>query len=199
MRGRGAGCEKAIRVALRRRQRRHHADPSNILMVDELGLVHAQSRIDFAVFNGHLHGYEIKSANDTLSRLPRQLSYYEVALQKLTLVVATRHVDEAISFAPSWCGLIEVIEGPRGGLTFASRRRAVLNPGVDPFSMAHLLWKPEAQNLLRARGASPSEVNVPRRRLYRMLADGCSAQDLAPSIKAAMASRKGWRDRPRPS
>jgi len=169
------------------------------LIIDELGLAHAQSRIDLAVFNGHLHGYEIKSAADTLDRLPRQLAIYRSALQKLTLVVARRHLEAAEAIVPDWCGLTEIIDGPRGGMIFTSRRRAHVNPDLDPFMLAHLLCHPEAQELLRARGASKAEVNVPRTRLYRMLADEIPVRELAPAVKAAMASRTGWRDRPLPS
>ncbi len=168
-------------------------------MIDELGLAHAQSRIDLAVFNGYLHGYEIKSAGDTLERLSRQLAIYTGTLQKLTLVIATRHLDAAEAIAPDWCGLTEIVEGPRGGMTFASHRRARLNPDLDPFMLAHLLWHPEAQDLLRARGASKAEVNAPRKRLYRLLADEIPVRELAPAIKAVMASRTAWRDHPRPS
>lgn len=189
--------ERDIRTALRTRYLRHHHGRSDVLIIDELGLAHARSRIDLAVFNGHLHGYEIKSAGDTLNRLPRQLATYIGTLQKLTLVVATRHLDAAAAIVPDWCGLTEIVEGPRGGLTFASHRRARVNPDLDPFMMAHLLWHPEAQDLLRARGASKAAVNAPRERLYRALVDQMPVRELAPAIKSAMASRTRWRDRPR--
>lgn len=191
--------ERRIRTALRTRHLRHYSGRHDVLTIDELGLAHAQSRIDLAVFNGHLHGYEIKSAGDTLDRLPRQLSTYAASLQKLTLVVAPRHLDAAVDIAPNWCGVTEIIEGPRGGMTFASHRRARVNPDLDPFMLAHLLWHPEAQSLLRARGASNADVNAPRKHLYRMLADEVPIRELAPAIKAAMASRTRWRDHPRPS
>lgn len=192
-----ANNERRIRTALRTRHLRHHCGRNDVLMINELGLAHAQSRIDLAVFNGHLHGYEIKSTNDTLDRLPRQLSIYGEALQKLTLVIATRHLEAAEAIAPGWCGLTEIIEGPRGGMTFASRRRARLNPGLDPFILAHLLWHQEARELLLERGASRSDVNAPRKRLYRLLADEIPVGELASAIKAAMASRTGWRDHQR--
>ncbi|MEM7729130.1 MAG: sce7726 family protein [Pseudomonadota bacterium] len=191
--------ERRVRAALKTRHLRHYDGRRDVLMIDELGLAHARSRIDLAVFNGHLHGYEIKSANDTLNRLPPQLATYVDALQKLTLVVATRHLDAAAAIAPNWCGLTEIVEGPRGGMMFASRRRARVNPDLDPFMLAHLLWHPEAQNLLRARGASKADVNAPRKRLYRMLADEVPVRELAPAIKAAMASRTRWRDHLQPS
>lgn len=191
--------ESAIRAALKGSYLRHHRGRDDILIVDELGLAHARSRIDLVVFNGHLHGYEIKSANDTLDRLARQLDVYCSALQKLTLVVAARHLNQASAMIPDWCGLIEVLKGPRGGMTLAPRRRARMNPSLDPFMLAHLLWRPEAQELLRRQGASTSEVDAPRKRLYRTLADRMSVGELAPAIKTAMASRTMWRDHPRRS
>lgn len=199
MRGGQTNDERAIRAALRGRYLRYHRGRDDVLVVDELGLAHARSRIDLAVFNGHLHGYEIKSPNDTLDRLPGQLAIYCGALQKLTLVVAVRHLDAASAMVPDWCGLMEVLEGPRGGLAFVPRRRARVNPNLDPFMLAHLLWRPEAQELLRRRGASSSDLNAPRARLYRTLADEVPVRELAPAIKAAMASRTGWRGHPRPS
>ena len=191
--------ERAIRTALKTRHLRHFRDRSDILMIDELGLAHAQSRVDLAVFNGHLHGYEIKSHSDTLERLPRQLTIYRTALQKLTIVAATRHIDAVATFVPEWCGLVEAVEGPRGGIALMSRRRARINPDLEPFMLAHLLWHSEAQHLLRLRGATPSDLNAPRRHLYRTLVDAMSLGELTLAIKAAMASRASWRDRPPPS
>jgi hypothetical protein len=193
-----ANGEASIRHALKNRYLRHHHGRSDVLMIDELGLAHARGRVDLAVFNGHLHGYEIKSASDTLDRLPRQLTIYADALQRLTLVLATRHLDAATAFAPDWCGLTEIVEGPRGGITFATHRRASANPDLDPFILAHLLWHSEAQQLLRLRGFSNSDLNAPRRHLYRALADEVPVRELAPAIKAAMASRTRWRDLPQP-
>jgi len=190
--------EYAIRVALKSRYLRHHHERDDVLMIDELGLAHARGRVDLAVFNGHLHGYEIKSGSDTLNRLPRQLAIYSDALQKLTLVVAARHLHAADMIVPDWCGLIEVNEGPRGGMTFASHRRASMNPDLDPFMLAHLLWRPEVQHLLRLRGATDADVNAPRKQLYRMLTNELPVRELASAIKAAMVSRTRWRDHPRP-
>lgn len=191
------GNESAIRIALKDRHLRHHHGRDDSFMIDELGLAHAQCRVDLAVFNGHLHGYEIKSARDTLDRLPRQLAIYSEALQKLTLVVAARHLDAAALIGPDWCGLIEVTSGPRGGMKFASHRRARLNPGLDPFMLAHLLWRSEVQNLLRLRGASSADLSAPRKQLYRALANELSVRELAMAIKSAMATRARWRDHPR--
>lgn len=199
VRGPQLNYESKIRTALKNRYLRHHVNRDDVLIIDELGLVHSRSRVDLAVFNGYLHGYEIKSASDTLDRLPRQIAIYSDALQKLTLIVASRHLEPAAAIVPDWCGLTEVVEGPRGGITFATHRRALLNPDIDPFMLAHLLWRPEAQHLLRLRGASNADLNAPRKQLYRTLADEVPVRELAPAIKVALASRTSWRDRALPS
>jgi hypothetical protein len=49
-------------------------------MLDEFGLEHGEVRVDVAVINGELHGYEIKSERDTLERLPRQVKAYSAVL-----------------------------------------------------------------------------------------------------------------------
>ena len=186
--------EQSIRRAFRSRHLRHYAVRDDVLVIDELGLAHARSRIDLAVFNGHLHGYEIKSAGDTLDRLDRQLKVYCEALQKLTLIVANRHLDAAMDMIPKWCGVIELVEGPRGGMSFNSHRRAHVNEEINPFMMAHLLWREEVQALLKQRGASAAEVRAPRKDLYKLLVDAVPTDQLATSIKQAMLSRKNWRD-----
>ena len=66
--------------------RRHHATPDT-LVVDELGLKHGKCRADIAVINGHLIGYEIKSDDDSLHRLARQVEAYNA-----------RDIDAFLSF-----------------------------------------------------------------------------------------------------
>ena len=102
------GGELRIRRALRNRYLRHYRTQGEVLVLDELGLAHARSRVDIAVINGHVHGYEIKSAVDKLDRLPRQLDIYRMSLQRLTLVVAPRHLDTVATTVP------EMVWNPRG-------------------------------------------------------------------------------------
>src|SRR4051812_32014446 len=65
--------DSEIRAALHRKALRAFHHCNDTLVIDELGIAHAKARIDVAVINGCLHGFEIKSAADTLTRLPRQL------------------------------------------------------------------------------------------------------------------------------
>jgi hypothetical protein len=185
-----------IRVALHTTQLRRLKAHPDTLVIDELGLAHARSRIDVAVINGRLHGYEIKSAKDTLDRLDAQIGIYRQTLQKLTFVAASRHVQGVLTRAPEWCGIIEAEQGPRGGIRFSVVRNARVNPDIDAVMMAHLLWRTEVVDLLTQLGYAPKELRRPRRQLYEMLCEALTLREIIASIRTFMARRQAWRDRP---
>ena len=185
-----------IRVALHTKQLRRLKAHPDTLVIDELGLAHARSRIDVAVINGSLHGYEIKSAKDTLDRLDAQIGIYRQTLQKLTFVAASRHVQGVLTRAPEWCGIIEAEQGPRGGIRFSVVRNARVNPDIDAVMMAHLLWRTEVVDLLTQLGYAPKELRRPRRQLYEMLCEALTLREIIASIRTFMARRQAWRDRP---
>ena len=186
-----------IRSALHsKRLRRANTDPDT-LVIDELGLAHARSRIDVAVINGCIHGYEIKSAKDKLDRFSVQIDIYRQTLQKLTLVAAPRHVASIVRHAPDWCGVIVAEQGPRGSINFQALRSAAPNPEIDPVMMAHLLWRNEVIELLDQAGYAPKDLRRPRRQLYEMLCEIMSLREITASIRAFMVQRPTWRDRPK--
>ena len=191
--------ENRIRIALRESYLRHFATRDDALVLDELGLVHARGRVDVAVISRHVHGYEIKSANDTLRRLPIQLEVYRQALQTLTLVVDTVHYPEIAGSVPDWCGILLVTFGPRGGARFRRIRQTCLNPDLDPFMLAHLLWRCEAQAALAERGASAHDLRTSRKNLYRLLIEQLSVSELTALIRRSMIQRANWPSRTRPS
>lgn len=191
-----ATTDSAIRSALHRKRFLRFKSQPNTLVIDELGLAHARSRVDVAVINGCIHGYEIKSGTDSLDRLERQFEVYSRTLQKVTIVAASRHVERVLAAVPIWCGLIEADHGPRGGIKFYTIRSARSNPEIDPVMMAHLLWRPEALHLLSQLGYSPKELRRPRRKLYEMLSEALTLHDIAVAIRTAMAQRQAWRDHP---
>ena len=73
--------------------------------MDEFAILEGSGRIDVAVVNSKLHGYEIKSAVDTLERLPSQQESYSKVFDRITLVADERHIPEAVKILPPWWGL----------------------------------------------------------------------------------------------
>src|SRR3989338_11292875 len=103
--------DKIIRVALREilgKERKNYKSEEKLPaeIFEEFGVSHGTARIDFAIVNGVMHGYEIKSDRDTLDRLPDQMREYNAVFDKMTLVVGRHHLYEALAIIPEWCGII---------------------------------------------------------------------------------------------
>jgi hypothetical protein len=182
-----------IRAALHDKKLSAYRAAPDTIVVDELGLSHAKARIDIAVINGCVHGYEIKSSLDTLKRLPAQLELYGRCLERLTLVCAPRHIEQIEKIAPEWCGILRVEKGARGAVVFTTVRRGKSNRQVDPVQLAHLLWRPEAVALLSRFESSKKVLNKPRKQLYEALAIAMTVPELTAAIREFMQFRRAWR------
>lgn len=75
-----------IRTVLRDFVRSEHESAPQAVFLEEFALQGGMIRADIASLNGVSHGYEIKSAGDTLARLPAQVTAYSAVFDKATLV-----------------------------------------------------------------------------------------------------------------
>jgi len=183
-----------IRAALHDKKLSALRNAPDTIVIDELGLSHAKARIDVAVINGCVHGYEIKSSLDTLDRLPVQIEFYAQCLEKLTLVCAPRHIDKATNAVPEWCGLLEAKKGARGALSFTTVRKAATNTQVNAVQLAHLLWRPEALALVSRLDVPEKFAKMPRKELYEIIASHLSIKQITTEIREFMQQRQAWRD-----
>jgi len=172
--------------------RRHHATPDT-LVVDELGLKHGKFRADIAVINGHLIGYEIKSDDDSLHRLARQVEAYNAVFDRATAVVGQRHVGGVENLTPPWWGIVVAMQGQRGAIHFEAIRRAALNPSADDFAVAQLLWRTEAEEELVKRGFSGRILRQSRSVLYREIVHVLGSRELRNVVRKRLKSRTDWR------
>ena len=182
-----------IRAALHSKRLNRLRSSGDVLIIDELGLAHAKSRVDVAVINGCVHGYEIKSAQDTLVRLPDQIATYCETLERLTIVCAPKHVDGVTRLVPDWCGVTEARQGARGVIHFDTIRRSAKNPDLKPTMLAHLLWHAEAVSLLTRFNLPAKELRRPRKQLYAMIAELMTTKEITASIRHFMGLRPTWR------
>ena len=141
-------------------------------VVEELGILEGESRIDIAVVNGHLHGFEIKSEYDSLNRLPQQVSAYNRVFDKLTLVVSPKHLKASCRIVPPWWGVLVVEEAQREVQPeLAELVPSKINDTVEAFAVAQLLWRDEAVALLGEMGASKKLLGRPRLVLWQALSE----------------------------
>lgn len=170
----------------------HKAEPDTIL-VDELGLRGGETRVDVALVNGFLHGFEIKSERDTLNRLPQQILSYSLVVDKATLVTTARHLKAALEILPIWWGVEVASENEHGEPQFEQLRSSQLNPQVDTLHVAELLWREEALQFLEERGWARGYRSKSRAALHERIAQLAERDDLRAYVRHHLKSRKGWK------
>ena len=172
--------------------RLQHAQKDTIV-IDELGLNHGKCRADIAVVNGHLVGYEIKSNSDSLRRLKEQVKSYNAVFDKISIVVGDRHIHSIQNYIPQWWGVIVSTRGPRGAVNFDIIRNAQTNKNINPISIARLLWRNEAEEILRQKKLPPRILRQPRAVLYEYLVNTLNICKLRKFIREYFKKRKNWR------
>jgi len=172
--------------------RRQHAHKET-LVIDELGLNHGKCRADIAVVNGRFVAYEIKSNNDSLRRLKEQVKSYNAVFDKVSIVVGNRHIKSIKNHVPDWWGVIFSARGPRGAVNFDLIRKAQINKNIDPISIAQLLWRNEAVEILRQKNLSSKILRQPREVLYEHLVNILKICELRKFVRDYFKKRKNWR------
>lgn len=175
---------------------RYHSAP-DVLVVDELGLIHGKGRADIAVVNGHLVGYEIKSDDDSLARLSEQVEMYNAVFDRNTIVVGEKHAKNIRSQVPRSWGIMIGRHHAKQGVQFQRLRRAIPNTKVDPYALAQLLWSNEAASILEQLGEPPKILRQRRSALYELLIKKLSLTELRRRVTKSLKSRKNWRPRAR--
>jgi hypothetical protein len=126
--------DSAIRTALKSHLFAHQ--PKSVIW-DEFTSFGGWARLDLAVITeSDLLAYEIKSARDTLTRLPKQVMASELWADRAFLVADHGHIEEAITIIPNWWGVWSVSRGGNG-IVFRETRASTSNP--YPRRASHLL------------------------------------------------------------
>jgi hypothetical protein len=182
-----------IRENFHRKVLRRHHSATDVLVLDEFGLMHGKCRADIALVNGRLIGYEIKSDQDSLDRLEEQVAAYSAVFDRATLVVGERHAKSARSLVPRWWGVVVGHQRSVHEVSFKTLRSAELNRGVKPYALAQLLWSNEARALLEELGEPPKVCRQRRSVLYERLVDLLSLAELRRRVTRCLKMRKDWR------
>lgn len=182
-----------FRATLKHNLLEQHREQPGTTFLEELELRQGETRVDVAVVNGLLHGYEIKSARDTLSRLPQQALSYGLVLDKATLVVAERHLPAALEILPEWWGVEVVTPDEHGHLQIEALHPPQPNPGIDSFHVAELLWRDEALQFLDERGFARGYRAKSRAVLHRRIAAVADVDEIRACVRYHLKNRKGWK------
>ncbi|HEY9199296.1 MAG TPA: sce7726 family protein [Gammaproteobacteria bacterium] len=184
-----------IRKALICKLSNKHGASARAQIIEELGVDHGGVRIDVAVIDDFMHGYEIKSNKDTLRRLSEQANAYSKVFTTVTIVVGDRHVDEVTNYIPDWWGILQAtwIEN-RAAVNLRHRRRARINPTPESLLVARLLWRDEALAELERLGLDKGIRSKSRDELYQRLAIHVPSRDLQKIVSKRLVTRNDWRN-----
>jgi hypothetical protein len=185
--------DRDVRRAVKDSLTAAHANDRNTRIVEEMGVWSGSVRIDIAVINGSLSGFELKSDRDTLDRLPRQVTIYGHVFDFLHLVVGERHAEKAQKILPHWWGVM-VARMENGEVKLTSRHEATPNPSPDPYLIAELLNKNEAIDVLDAFGLARGWRSKKMRPIHERLAAELPLDELKEHVRLALKRRGGSRE-----
>ena len=177
-----------IRLALRKEMGKKHWGETDTLIKEELGLCQGFARIDLAVVNGSVHGYEIKSEQDTLVRLPGQARIYNRTLDFVTVVAAPAHANKIRNIVPAWWGIWTAVQGDKE-VRLETSREPSRNLNVDPFKFVQFLWRDEALQALTDRGLAAGIRSKPRDELWHRLASELTLEELGRIVRDHLKRR----------
>ena len=185
--------DRMIRSILMVILEKKHARDKKVRIIEELGLHHGDARVDIAVVNGVMHGYEIKSDQDTLLRLPEQIQVYNSVFDKMTLVVGKSHLYEAIKIIPDWWGVIVAKADANGNVVFNTIRKEENNKKQNQLSVAKLLWREEALRILEDIDEAKGLRSKPRDLIYTKLSIVLDQKTLNKKVRETIFFRADWR------
>lgn len=155
-----------------------------IFIVDELGIDQGKVIADVVAVNGTLHGMEIKSDSDTLSRLPKQILAYDKVFNQSAVVVVKRHLAKAMSLIPEHWG---VVVASRSGEDVVLTQHRLSSPNeIRARDLAELLWKDEAVDVLKIRGAAKGLASKKRKLVWDRLAEVLTHEEIYTAVAEAL-------------
>ncbi len=159
-------------------------------IINELGLDFGAARVDVAVVNGIMHGYEIKSDLDTLYRLPRQLEYYNRAFERMTIVVSRKYIDEVKKIIPDWWGIKTISKDQKRLINIRKGRKVSQQ---DPDLIIKLLWKKELEDFIDYLSFSKSLKKMRKNQLLALLSKEVDFDVTRQFVYSTLKKRENWR------
>lgn len=182
-----------IRRALLTEMSLLHRDEIDTLVVEELGMCQGIARVDIAVVNGTVHGYEIKSERDTLARLRSQADIYSRALEFVTIVAAPNHSTGIEEIVPDWWGIWTATQ-VGDEIHLKVEREAKSNPSLIAQALVQFLWREEALDILIQRDLANGVLSKSRKHIWDRLTSTFSVDELSGFVRTKLKQRpSNWR------
>lgn len=182
-----------IRSALIDKLRRLYSCEKHTLILQEFGLFEHRVRIDLAVVNASMFGFEIKSDADTLERLPYQQEIYNKIFDNVIIVVGESQFSKIEAVVPEWWGIWVAWNNANNEVGFRVAREPRENRNVDPSAFVRCLWKQEALEIIKVKRLYEKKLDKARRSvLWDILVDSIPKDELKRLVCSYLKRRDGW-------
>ena len=153
-----------------------------------------KSRADvLAVIDEAIIGIEIKSDNDTYTRLKTQVKDYEKFCNYCFLAIGEKHKKHAAEHVPDYWGILVITED-----NVEMLRDADVCPKVKLKNQLNLLWRPELAHI-QSKYHFPKYTNKKRVEIYDYLIDKLGEEQLLHDLTDELFERDYTVfDKPRP-
>jgi len=121
------------------------------------------------------------------------MGIYNSVFDQITVVVGKTHLHEAINLVPDcWGVMIAKIDCNRA-VVFNEKRKAKNNVQQNSLSVARLLWRNEALEILEKAGEANGFRSKPRSLIYEKLSVLFEQETLEEKVRDALCFREAWR------
>jgi len=169
------------------------ASSKKIKIFEEVGLFHGYSRIDVLKIDSKLHGFEIKSDNDSLRRLDEQIRIYNQVFDTVTIVVGYRHVYGVLREIPEHWGVILAEKAGPKNIQLIDLKTPGFNSKKRVDALIKLLWRSEAAALLAKISPKPQKMKATKLEIYKKIISIKSSKWISDRIVKILKTRESWR------
>lgn len=159
-------------------------------ILHELRMPRPSGRVDIAVINGRLSGFEIKSDFDSLSRLPRQVRAFSAVFDEMCVVTTSRHSADARKIIPSWWRLT-VHAKKNGKPHFRTVQKGSTNPNVQTDALLHMLTRYELSSAIQNQQLDLQIRSLRRSQIIENLMDQLEPSNIRFEVRRLLKLRAG--------
>lgn len=174
-------------------EEKDYIEEPDTVIINELDVCAGISRADIVVVNGKIHGYEIKSKQDNLERLPGQIESYNCVFDTMTIVTYKSHLEKVRAIVPKWWGIICIYE-KNEEVMLKNIRKPKENSNINIQDVAMLLWKDEMIDLLlNHSGVTRGYKNKTRFDLSYIIQQNVDCDIVQEYVRNVLKNRKDWK------
>ncbi len=167
-----------------------YGSDNDTIILDELVVCHGKARVDVAVINGSMIGYEIKSEKDTLDRLPNQINAYNKVFDNISIVIGNNHAEEVQSMVPEWWGIYIASSDDNNIVRIDSVRPPKQNETIDAFELVKFLLRPELLELIDHYGLEKRLKRIPKFKIWPNIVENVPFKELKDYVRICLKSRR---------